>query len=74
MNEPFKLTEAERYKCALWLVSRNHILPTGLRKDKSIEEIDQMAWDTVGCLMEKIDWDKMAIKHECRQRKLEEEK
>lgn len=52
------MTNEEKYKLAAFLVVRNtKVLPVGLAKGKSMQEINQMARDTLESIMNMIDFD-----------------
>lgn len=52
------MTNEEKYKLTAFLVVRNaKVLPVGLAKGKSMQEINQMARDTLESIMNMIDFD-----------------
>lgn len=47
-----------KYEILCYMITRMHIMPTGLEKGKTQEEIDLMALETMNEMFEIIDFDK----------------
>lgn len=47
-----------KYEILCYMITRMHIMPTGLEKGKTQEEIDLMALETMNEMFEIIDLDK----------------
>ena len=57
-KDEVKMTNEEKYKIAVFMIIRNSkVLPEGLKRRKSMKEINQMSRQTLESVMQMIDFD-----------------
>ena len=57
-KDEVKMTNEEKYKIAAFMIIRNSkVLPEGLKRRKSMKEINQMSRQTLESVMQMIDFD-----------------